>query len=65
MFCAHRDCCVDDSGRVHWDCVLGFGLYCDGLGIALLSFICECHRDLDLREVDGSLCGVQNCGVFT
>ena len=30
-----------------------------------LSFICECHRDLDLGEVNGSLCSVENCGVFS
>ena len=54
MFDTHRDCCVDDPGRVRWDCVFAFSLYCDGFGIALLSLICECHRDLDLREVNGS-----------
>ena len=45
--------------------MLGFGFYRDGPGIALLAFIRERHRDLDFRKVNGSLCRVENCGMFT
>ena len=64
MFSTHSDRCVDGSCRVCGNCVFGFGLYRDGFRVALLHFICECHCDLDLGEVDGSLNSVEDCGML-
>ena len=41
---------IVDSSRVCGNCVFGFCLYRDRLGVALLPFICGCHRDLDLGK---------------
>ena len=38
--------------------MLGFCFDHDWFGVAFLHFVGERHRDLDLREVDWSLCSV-------